>query len=219
MQTAAILPIKSFSEAKQRLAAGLDPATRRALAEAMFCDVLVALRRCHGLGPVLVVTGDPEAHALALSQDARVLADTDDGHNPAAACGIAQALAEGCERVLLVPGDCPLLDPGELEAVLAKATPSPSVLIVPDRHGAGTNALLLTPPEAIAPAFGPGSCARHQDIARRAGVHAEVVEVPGLALDLDTPEDLDALTAALDASRGGAARTRGLLWQLARAGS
>src|SRR5207302_7322924 len=67
-----------------------------------------------------------------------------------------------------------------------------SMLIVPDRHGTGTNALLLTPPDALAPSFGPGSCERHARQARAAGVAAEVVEVPSLATDIDTPEDLEA---------------------------
>ncbi len=90
------------------------------------------------------------------------------------------------------------------------------MLVVPDRHGTGTNALLLTPPDATAPAFGPGSCRRHVDNARTVGAVAEVIELPSLALDVDTPEDLALLQATLAASHGGAARTRGMLSQLTR---
>ena len=91
-----------------------------------------------------------------------------------------------------------------------------SVLVVPDRHGTGTNALVLTPPGALAPSFGPGSCQRHLEHARAAGIHGELVDVPTLALDVDTSEDLDALAQRLAGIRGGAAHTRGMLLQLAR---
>lgn len=219
MRTAAILPIKSFGDSKQRLAESLSPPTRRALAESMFCDVLVALRRCPELDSILVITGDPTAQGLALSQGARVLSDADAGHNPAARRGVQSAVAQGAQRVLLVPGDCPLLAAEELTQILQRPVSHPSALVVPDRHGTGTNALLLTPPDALAPSFGPESCARHLSQATDAQITAETVQVPGLALDVDTAEDLDALTGALDTSHGGAARTRGLLAQLARAAS
>jgi 2-phospho-L-lactate guanylyltransferase len=73
------------------------------------------------------------------------------------------------------------------------------VLIVPDRHRTGTNALLITPPDALAPSFGPGSCERHAALAAAAGVHHEIIELPSLALDIDTPEDLVALAELPDA--------------------
>ena len=111
--------------------------------------------------------------------------------------GIEHALGAGADRVALVPGDCPALDPAELDALLEHPAPAGSVLVVPDRHGTGTNALVLTPPGALAPSFGPGSCQRHLEHARAAGVHGEVVEVPTLALDVDTSEDLDALAQRL----------------------
>jgi 2-phospho-L-lactate guanylyltransferase len=94
--------------------------------------------------------------------------------------------------VLLVPGDTPGVEAAELDVLLAHRQP---VAIVPDRHGTGTNALLLAPPTVIAPAFGPGSCARHEAAARAAGVEWAVVELPSLTHDVDTPEDLAALRA------------------------
>jgi 2-phospho-L-lactate guanylyltransferase len=93
------------------------------------------------------------------------------------------------------------------------------VVIVPDRHGTGTNALVLSPPDAIEPAFGPGSFARHVAAAEAAGVPHRVEEVPGLALDVDTPDDLAELAAALESRRGQAPSTRGALSQLERAGA
>jgi len=216
MATLAILPIKSFGHAKQRLEPGLGPGPRRVLAEAMFSDVLVALGRASAVDSVLVVTSDSGAQLIAGGHGTMVLDDTDEGHNDAALRGISHALESDIERVLLVPGDCPTLDPKELDALIARPVTVPSALIVPDRHGTGTNALLLTPPDALVPAFGPGSRDRHVATARLAGTIAEVVEVPSLALDIDTPEDLSALQSTLAVTRGGAAHTRGMLNQLWR---
>ena len=125
------------------------------------------------------------------------------------------AVARGAARVLLVPGDCPALDPHELDELLAAA--EPGVVIVPDRHGSGTNALLLDPPTVVTPAFGPGSFARHAALAAAAGATVRVGRLPSLELDVDTPGDLAALRAALGAGRGGALRTRALLGRLASA--
>jgi 2-phospho-L-lactate guanylyltransferase len=215
-RTVAILPVKSFAEAKQRLAGALDLGFRRALVEAMFSDVLVALRRCEAVDEVIVVSFDHGAQRIAGGYGAGVLDEQESGHSAAARLGATHAAQSGAERVLLVPGDCPLLDPREIDALLQRRLRPPSVLIVPDRHGTGTNALLLAPPDALEPAFGPGSCRRHQELAQAGGRHSEVVEVASLALDVDTPDDLAALQAQLAVSRGGAAHTRGMLRQLDR---
>ena len=193
MRTLAILPIKSFSQAKQRLRHELSDADRRALVDAMFSDVLVALRRVAALEQIIVVSGDRVAQRIAEGYGAIVVEDDERGHNWAATQGIEAALEDGIERVLLVPGDCPLLDPKELEELLVHAAGERSALIVPDRHGTGTNALLLAPPDVLAPSFGPDSCRRHMADAGAAGVPAEVVDVRCLALDVDTPDDLEAL--------------------------
>jgi 2-phospho-L-lactate guanylyltransferase len=216
MSTLAVLPIKSFDRAKQRLQPELSDARRRALAEAMFSDVLVALRRANSVDGILVVSADRGARMTAGALGAMILDDLERGHNEAAARGIAKALELSAERALLIPGDCPLLDPGELEALTGRIAGRPSALIVPDRHGTGTNALLLSPPDALAPSFGPGSCARHTTNARSIGLEHEVVQVPSLALDIDEPDDLAELQARVAATRGGAAHTRGLLSQLTR---
>jgi 2-phospho-L-lactate guanylyltransferase len=216
MKTLAILPMKSFDEAKGRLRAELQPAPRRALAESMFSDVLVALRRTKSIDQVLVVSSDHGAQRIAGGYGAVVVEDSDRGHNQAAALGIARALELGAERVLLIPGDCPILAPTELDELMARVVSPPSILIVPDRHGTGTNALVLTPPDSLEPAFGPGSCERHAAHARQAGIASEVVAVPSLALDVDTPDDLATVQATLAATRGGAAHTRGMLSQLLR---
>ncbi len=115
-----------------------------------------------------------------------------------------------------MPGDCPALSPGELDALIARPATGRSVMVVPDRHGTGTNALLITPPDALQPSFGPDSRKRHLEEAATAGLEAEIVEVASLAMDVDTPEDLELLQEALRTTHGGAAHTRGMLTQLLR---
>jgi 2-phospho-L-lactate/phosphoenolpyruvate guanylyltransferase len=217
MRTAAILPIKSFAQAKQRLRVELADHDRRALVEAMFSDALVALGRVGGLERVVVVSGDRVAQRIAGGYGASVVEDDERGHNTAAARGIHVLLDERIERALLVPGDCPMLSPDDLGALLAHPAGERSALIVPDRHGTGTNALLLTPPDVLAPSFGPDSRRRHVADASAAGVPADVVELASLALDVDTPQDLEALRRRLASTHGGAAHTRGMLAQLMRA--
>lgn len=206
MRVAAILPVKHFDDAKQRLATGLDPTQRRDLAAAMVEDVLAAIGQARTVERTIVVTGDPIAQEIAAEAGAEIVPDpADAGHVQAALAGIARAEVEGADCVVLLPGDCPLLDPQELDRLLT-GVPSPYVGIVPDGHGAGTNALVLSPPSAIVPAFGEDSCARHVDLAREAGIPFEVDELPTLGLDLDTPADVIALTRALAGGRRGRAK-------------
>jgi 2-phospho-L-lactate/phosphoenolpyruvate guanylyltransferase len=205
LKATAVLPVKRLYAAKQRLAAGLDGEQRRTLAGAMVADVLEAIGEARTLERIVVVSGDPVAQELAAEAGAEVVPDpSDSGHVEAALAGIARAEAEHASCVVLLPGDCPLLDPRELDRLLT-GVPERYVGIVPDRHGSGTNALVLSPPDAIVPAFGADSRARHVAAAREAGIPFEVEELPSLGLDLDTPADVVALTTAL-ASRPGRAR-------------
>jgi 2-phospho-L-lactate/phosphoenolpyruvate guanylyltransferase len=195
----------------------LGTGARQALAQAMFSDVLSTLRRVPELDEIVVVTGDRAAESAASGERVTLLHDpAQSGQSDAALIGIRHALATGCDRALLVPGDTPLLEPGDVARLIGAST---GVVIVPDRHGTGTNALVLSPPNAIEPSFGPDSCARHVAAAEAADVPHRVEEVPGLTLDVDTPGDLAELAAALDSRRGHAPSTHGALRQLERAGA
>ncbi len=207
MKATAVLPVKRFEAAKQRLAAGIDETRRRALAAAMVADVLEAICAARTIERLIVVTGDPIAQELAADAGAEVVPDPEDaGHVQAAQAGIARAEAEGAELVALLAGDCPLLDPRELDRLLT-GVPGSYVGIVPDRHGTGTNALVLSPPDAIVPAFGEGSCARHVDAARATGIPFGIEELPSIELDLDTPADVIALQRELERQPKRARRT------------
>src|SRR4051794_31089646 len=184
MRTVAVLPVKRFARAKQRLRAAVDGMARERLASAMVADVLEVVTSLDELVHVVVVTAEPAAAELATEAGAHVVHDPEEaGQSAAAALGIVAAVRElDAQRVLLVPGDTPGVLAAELELLLARREP---VVIVPDRHGTGTNALLLAPPAAIAPAFGPGSRARHEAAAQAAGVDRAVLDLPSLTHDVD----------------------------------
>jgi 2-phospho-L-lactate guanylyltransferase len=215
-RTYAVLPVKRFAEAKARLADDLSAGTRRALTESMVTDVLMALRRTQAIDEVLVVTSEPTAEAIGHGYGATVIPDhLEEGQSAAALIGIAHAIERGATRVLLVPGDCPALDPLQVTELLDRPALGRSVTLVPDRHGTGTNALVLVPPDVIAPVFGEDSRARHEQAAAAAGVPCAVEHVSTLLIDVDTGDDLAALRQLLADHRGGAAHTRGMLSRLA----
>jgi 2-phospho-L-lactate/phosphoenolpyruvate guanylyltransferase len=218
MRTAAILPVKRFARAKQRLGASVADPLRVELARAMVADVLLALAQTEAIERTIVVTREQSVATAAREQDAIVLDDeAEAGQSAAASLGVQRALADGIERALCVPGDCPALDPAELEALLGEAGARDrgerEVVIVPDRHGTGTNGLLLSPPGVIAPSFGPGSCERHRALALAAGVAARVARPQSLLLDIDTGADLAALRERLSGLSARAPHTRAVLGQ------
>lgn len=211
MNCVAVVTAKRFDQAKQRLAGSVAEPLRLELVAAMLADVLEAVGESRMLNSTVVVTGEPAAAELASHAGADVVEDPEDAsHSDAALLGIEHAMRIGADCVVLLPGDCPLLDPRELDRLLT-GLPDPFVAIVPDRHKTGTNALALVPPDVIRPAFGEGSCERHQQIARKAGVPHAVEEVPTLGLDLDTPADIVALTTRLDLGGGRATNTAKVL--------
>lgn len=213
MKTTAILPVKRLDSAHGRLAQALEPAQRVRLAEAMFRDTLSKLPRSATIEATIVVTADQAVarHAGWLSHTV-LLQARDEGHSQAAEAGARAALEQGSERVAMLPVDCPLLDPSELDAHLGRSPRS--AMIVPDERGTGTNALVLCPPDAFAPGFGPDSCARHVARARDAGISFSLERIDSLATDLDDPPDLAKLRDALLLDPEPAQRTAKVLWEL-----
>lgn len=213
MKTTAVIPVKRLDAANERLREALAPEERTRLAEAMLLDTLSKLRRCKVLNALLVVTSDPfvERHARWMEHEV-LLQSEDSGHPAAAEAGAAAAKADGADRVAMLPVDCPLLDPEELDRRIGRAPQA--ALIVPDRHKTGTNALVLSPPDVFAPAFGPDSLSRHISRARAAGISFSLEEIESLATDLDTPDDMSDLRDRLLLDPEPAPRTATVLWEL-----
>ncbi len=213
MKTAAVIPVKRLDEAHSRLEPALSASDRKRLAEAMFLDLLTKIRRSQRIDEVLVVTSDPSVARNTRWLGHQVLLQSEDsGHAQAAGAGARAVQERGFGRVVMLPIDCPLFDPHELDAHIGR-TPQ-AALIVPDRHGSGTNALVLSPPDVFAPAFGPDSCPRHVSRARAAGISFALNRIRSLEIDLDTPEDLDKLRDALILDPQPAFRTAQILWDL-----
>ncbi len=188
-RTAAVaIPVRAFEGAKSRLGAVLDAEERRDLVERLLGRAVAAALATPGVTDVVVVSPDPEVLAVAVAAGARGVCQRSRGLNPA----IQEARATvDADRLLVLPADLPGASAAALAAILAAgdAAGRPSVILAPDRHGRGTNALLLDPPDVIDPAFGGDSRAGHAWLASSAeAAYAEVPDV--LALDVDTPDDL-----------------------------
>jgi 2-phospho-L-lactate/phosphoenolpyruvate guanylyltransferase len=213
VHTTAIVPVKGLSVANGRLDGLLSATERKRLAEALFLDLIVKLPRSRCIDDLLVVTAD-----ASIARQARwfghkvLLQEGDEGHSEAASAGARVALAEGADRAVMLPVDCPMLDIEELDAHVGRSPRT--ALIVPDRHGTGTNALVLTPPDLFVPVFGPDSCARHVSRARASGISFALEELESLAIDLDTPEDMALLRDRLLLDPQPAPRTAEVLWEL-----
>ena len=188
----AAVPVKDLVNAKQRLVPALSPPERRELARAMLADVLEAMVAALP-GSVVVITTDPEVRALAAEASVECWAESANrGHTAAVAFAQEQAIARGAQRFLTIPGDVPCVTPDEVATLLAALRPG-GVVFVPSRSGVGTNAALLAPPGAMALTFGEPSFANHLAAARAAGLVPRVLELPGIGLDVDAPDDLPVL--------------------------
>ena len=194
----AIVPLRGLATAKTRLSPSLDDAERRALVIAMAARTLTATRDATRLSGTVLVTMDEAAARLATGFGARAVVQRLPGLNAAIAEGVALARERGATATLVLPIDLAAVEAGLLDEVAAAADTvaggRPVVVVVPDRHGTGTNALLVAPARTIEPAFGPDSRAAHRAAAEAAG--AVLLELGGsLTLDVDTPADLLAVEA------------------------
>jgi 2-phospho-L-lactate guanylyltransferase len=197
-----VVPVKDLDHAKQRLASALSAKERRELFGAMLEDVLSALARSEGLAGILLVTRDPEARALAPRYRARVLAeDANRGHTVASSLGARVLAQQGVGGMVQVPADVPLITPEDVAALLQAHGEAPAITLAPSRDERGSNAVVCSPPDLLPLRFGEDSFVPHLRRARELGVAPRVVRRPGLALDIDTPEDLAAFLAAPSKTR------------------
>ena len=190
-RVAAVIPVASLERAKSRLGENLDPEERRDLVLGLLGRVLEAARGTHGIWRTYVVSPDEDVARIAAEAGAVPVRQANYGLNQGLEEARAVALADGADALLVLPGDLPQVSPAAIADVLdvLDRTAPPVVAIVPDRHGRGTNALLLAPPGVIDFAFGGDSRAAHRQAAE--AVCTDVIELDGpLGLDVDTPEDL-----------------------------
>jgi 2-phospho-L-lactate guanylyltransferase len=197
-----VMPVKDLANAKQRLSDVLAPEERHALFRAMLEDVLSTLAATRSLTGILMVTRDPEAQTLAARYGARVLMeDTNRGHTAASSFGAQTLAREGAAGMLQLPADLPLITSADIEALIQTHGPAPAVTVAPSHDHRGSNALACSPPDLLPLRFGADSFFPHLERARFLGIEPEIVERPGLALDIDTPADLKAFLVAPSPTR------------------
>jgi 2-phospho-L-lactate guanylyltransferase len=187
----AVVPVKNLEDAKQRLAGVLSAAERHGLFRAMLEDVLSALSRSRGLAGVVLVTRDREVEALARHYGARVLEEqANRGHTAASSFGARMLAEEGVAGMVQLPADIPLVTPGDIDALLQAHGSAPAVTLAPSRDQRGSNAVACSPADVLPLRFGDDSYFPHLQRARSLGIEPRVVHRRGLALDVDTSDDL-----------------------------
>lgn len=188
----AIVPVKPLRRGKSRLAGTLSEDERAELNQALLQHTLSTLTDIKELEQVLVISRDPHALTVARQHGARTVRE--DGQpelNTALTRATVVAKVHATRGVLILPADLPLISREDVLTLLEKAADPPVVVIAPDRHGKGTNALLISPSGLIEYDFGENSFQRHCERAKEAGARLEIVDLPSLGLDLDLPEDLE----------------------------
>ena len=195
----AIVPVKPLRRGKSRLSEVLTEDQRTALNMHLLVHTVDTLKATPEVYQVLVVSRDPAALALAREHGARTVQENGAPQlNVALTRATIVAKNYAAKGVLIVPADLPLISPQDIRSMLEFIHDPPVVVVVPDRHRLGTNALLVCPVGLIQYGFGPGSFQRHCEQARQAGARLEICELPSLALDVDLPEDLHLASAQLE---------------------
>ena len=188
----AIVPVKPLRRGKSRLAGTLNEDERTELNRALLQHTLETLSEVKEVDGVLVVSRDPNALTIARNHGARTVQE--DGQpqlNTALKRATVVAQVYATRGVLVLPADLPLISHDDVLALIKLATEPPVVVIAPDRHGRGTNALLISPPGLIEYDFGENSFQRHCERVKKAGARLEIANLPSLGLDLDLPEDFE----------------------------
>ena len=179
-----IIPVKPPGEGKLRLAGVLDEDARMRLVRAMLDHVVDTVSAARGVDRICILGPSPHGHALPL------IVDPGGGLNAALTQALAEAAAAGASRVVFIAADLPRITPRDVETLAGAA--EGTLAIANDRHGSGTNALSLPLPGArgFTFAYGTDSFTAHDAEAYRLGLDVEVIASPGLARDVDVPEDL-----------------------------
>lgn len=199
----AIVPVKPLGRGKSRLSSVLSQKERTDLNRHLLAHTIDTLSAIQEIEHVLVISRDPGALALAREHGARTLQENGAPKlNVALARATIVAKNHATRGVLIVPADLPLITPEDVRAMLDRSKNPPVVVVAPDRHQRGTNALLVCPAGLIEYDFGPGSYQRHCERTRQAGARLEICELPSLALDVDLPEDLAVIEDELDSGYG-----------------
>jgi 2-phospho-L-lactate/phosphoenolpyruvate guanylyltransferase len=188
----AIVPVKPLRRGKSRLAGALSEDERTELNRSLLQNTLKTFANLKEVEEVLVISRDPQALSIARHYGARTVRE--DGQpelNTALKRATVIAQVYATRGVLVLPADLPLVTREDVLTLIEHAGEPPAVVIAPDRHGTGTNALLISPAGLIEYDFGENSFQRHCQRAREAGARLEIVDLPTLGLDLDLPEDLE----------------------------
>jgi 2-phospho-L-lactate/phosphoenolpyruvate guanylyltransferase len=190
----AIVPVKTLRRGKSRLAGVLTEDERKLLIQTLLANTLKTLTTVPEVSQTLVVSSDMAALAQARELGAKTVQE--DGTpelNMALRRATVVAKVYATDGVLILPADLPLLSCQDIRTILSYAFPPPVVVIVPDRHKDGTNALFVNPAGLLTYSYGPGSFKRHCENAKEAGARLEICHLNSVALDLDMPEDLELL--------------------------
>jgi 2-phospho-L-lactate guanylyltransferase len=191
-----LVPVKNLADAKQRLAPLLTPQERVALAYAMCEDVLQPLASWLRRTAVSLVTSDSYARDLAARFHFDVIADDNSGETNAIERATVLCKSHGAENTLVLPADIPLIESSELQLIVDGAPDLGGAVLVPDAAGRGTNAAWRSPPDLFPLRFGNDSFKPHLAAAKATRLPCVVLELPGIARDVDRPEDLRELAAA-----------------------
>lgn len=194
MGICAILPVKPLRRGKSRLAGFLSDSDRMALNHWLLEHTLEVLSGVDAIDQLLVISRDPQVLGVARRFKSRsIMENSTSNLNRSLEIAAAMVRQRSHRGILIVPADLPLLTSEDIKALVERAAHPPVVVIAPDRHGTGTNGLLVSPPGLVPFTFGPQSFKRHSEAAAKAGARLEIVHTDSLALDLDLPEDLDLL--------------------------
>ena len=188
-----VVPVKRFSNAKSRLASILSPAERESLAQAMLNDVLRAIGEARLVSGIVVVSHEVRARYTAERAGGLFLEETDSGLSAAIRQAGSWLTEHGQRGLLMLPGDVPLASGDEIDQLIEGHHGGHAVSLAPDREHDGTNALAVTPADAIPYSFGRDSFASHCSAAKAAGIEPSILHLASFALDIDNPMDLQTL--------------------------